>query len=131
MSLAFDGAGLTSEGKRQVQVAGDRLRCRTNPISHSRPEHGISKSRWSSYSGTRPTRFDERKGGHDEAKDNSDTADTEEGAKSSQPSLLEVFEAELAKKSPAIDSEDAPLLGSPVVQAPVSEPALQVDSSED
>lgn len=132
VSLTFDGPGLTSEGKRQAQVAGDRLlRCRTTPIRHSRPEHGITKNRWSSYSGTRPTRFDERKGAQDEVKDTSNNADTEEASKSSQPSLLEVFEAELAKKSSTVDSEGAPLLASPVVQSPMSESSSQVESSRD
>ena len=68
--------GLTSEGKRQAQVAGDKLRNRTNPIRHSRPsrgsvsEHGISKNRWSSY-GPRVIRFDERRDPHAESSEKS------------------------------------------------------------
>ncbi len=134
VSQNFDGSGLTSEGKRQAQVAGDKLRCRTNPIRHSRPsrvgslEHGICKNRRSSYSGTRATRFDERQDAQ-EAKDTSDTIDTDEAPKDGQPSLLEVFEAELAKKIPATDSEEAPGVESPAAQMSVREPATRVDPS--
>lgn len=114
LSQAFDGPGLTSEGKRQAQVAGDKLRCRTNPIRHSKPsrigtsEHGISKNRWSSYSGTRATRFDERQDAQEEAENTSNTTNTDEVPRDGQPSLLEVFEAELAKKFSATNSEEAP-----------------------
>ena len=130
LSLAFDGPGLTSEGKRQAQVAGDKLRWRVNPVRHSRPsragalEHAISKNRWSSYSGTRAARFDERQ-------DASDIADKEEVPKNSQKSLLEVFEAELAKKISATDSEEASGLGSPAMQNSVSEMACQANLSSE
>lgn len=132
VSQAFDGPGLTSEGKRQAQVAGDKLRCRTNPIRHSRPsrvgssEHEISKNRWSSYSGTRATRFDERQDAQEEASDPSNFMNTDEVPSHGQPSLLEVFEAELAKKFSATDSEEAQVVG-PRMSVP--EPAIGVDSS--
>ncbi len=137
LSLAFDGPGLTSEGKRQAQVAGDKLRCRTNPIRHSRScrtgalENGISKNRWSSYSGTRATRFDERQDAQDEVRDISSTADKEEVPGHGQPSLLEVFEAELAKKISATDSEENMGSESAAVQSLVPEPAVQVDLSSE
>ena len=130
---AFDGPGLTSEGKRQAQVAGDKLRWRTNPIRHSRPsrvgasEHAISKNRWSSYSGTRATRFDERQNAQDEGTDTSNTADKEEVPNNGQQSLLEVFEAELAKEMPTINGEEARGFESPVAQTPVPKPANQVN----
>lgn len=135
VSQDFDGPGLTSEGKRQAQVAGDKLRCRTNPIRHSRPsrvgslEHGICKNRWSSYSGTRATRFDERQDAQEEAKDTSNTMDKDEVPRDGQPSLLEVFEAELAKKISATDSEEARGVEPPAAPTPVPEPATRVDPS--
>lgn len=124
MSQAFDGPGLTSEGRRQAQVAGDKLRCRTNPIRHSRPsrvgslEHGISKNRWSSYSNTRAIRFDERQDAQEGARASSNTTDTEEVPRNEQPSLLEVFEAELCKKISATDSDEAPGVRLPSVLGP-------------
>lgn len=128
VSQAFDGPGLTSEGKRQAQVAGDKLRCWTNPIRHSKPsrvgslEHGISKNRWSSYSGTRATRFDERQDAQEEARNTSNTTSRNEMPRNGQPSLLEVFEAELANRILATDSEEAP-------EVEPSELAIRVDAS--
>ncbi|CAD6576993.1 MAG: hypothetical protein ASARMPRED_008088 [Alectoria sarmentosa] len=130
VSQAFDGPGLTSEGKRQAQVAGDKLRCRTNPIRHSRPsrvgslEHGISKNRWSSYSGTRATRFDECQ----DAGNTSNNTTTDEVLGNGQSSLLEVFEAELAKKISVTDTEEAP---EAELRTPVAEPAIRVDTSSE
>ena len=135
MSQDFDGPGLTSEGKRQAQVAGDKLRCRTNPIRHSRPsrvgslEHGICKNRWSSYSGTRATPFDERQDAQEEAKYTSNTMDTDEVPGDGQPSLLEVFEAELAKKISATDSEGARGIEPPAARTPVLEHATRAGPS--
>ena len=103
LSQSFDTPGLTSEGKRQAQVAGDKLRNRTNPIRHSRPlrgsvsEHGISKNRWSSY-GPRVTRLDERRDSQAEFSEKSMPGDAELSESKGQPSLLELFEVELAKK---------------------------------
>ena len=108
LSQSFDTTGLTSEGKRQAQVAGDKLRNRTNPIRHSRPsrgsvsEHGISKNRWSSY-GPRVTRLDERRDPHAESSEKSLPGDAELLESKGQPSLLELFEVELAKKMTAND----------------------------
>ena len=108
LSQSFDTPGLTSEGKRQAQVAGDKLRNRTNPIRHSRPsrgsvsEHGISKNRWSSY-GPRVTRLDERRDPHAESSEKSLPGDAELLESKGQPSLLELFEVELAKKMTAND----------------------------
>ena len=107
----FGGPSLTAEGRRQAQVAGDKLRLRTNPIRHSRPrhasvtDHGINKNRWSSYAGVRVTRTDER---HDEnSKDmRSSQHEIEPVQPANQPSLLEVFEAELAKRIVPEDSPD-------------------------
>ena len=133
-SPAFDGPGLTSEGKRQAQVAGDKLRWRTNPIRHSRPsragalEHSISKNRWSSYSGTRAARFDERQDAEDEPGDASKIKDDEEKRNDCQKSLLEVFESELARKISATDGEEATEYQSPV-QNLVPEPAIHVNLS--
>ena len=133
-SPAFDGPGLTSEGKRQAQVAGDKLRWRTNPIRHSSPsrvgalEHAISKNRWSSYSGTRAARFDERQDAEDELGDASKIKDNEEKCNDCPKSLLEVFEAELARKISATDGEEATEYQSPV-QNSVPEPAIQVNIS--
>ena len=133
-SPAFDGPGLTSEGKRQAQVAGDKLRWRTNPIRHSSPsrvgalEHAISKNRWSSYSGTRAARFDERQDAKDEPGDASKIKDNEEKRNDYPKSLLEVFEAELARKISATDGEEATEYQSPV-QNSVPEPAIQVNIS--
>lgn len=133
VSQAFDGPGLTSEGRRQAQVAGDKLRCRTNPIRHSRPsragslEHGISKNCWSSYSNTRAIRFDERQDGQEGARDSSNTTDIEEVPRNEQPSLLEVFEAELSKKISATDSNEAP----EVRPTAAFEPALRVGPSSE
>ena len=133
-SLAFDGPGLTSEGKRQAQVAGDKLRWRTNPIRHSRPsrvgalEHAISKNRWSSYSGTRAARFDERQDPEDEPGDASIIQENEEKRNDCPKSLLEVFEAELARKVSATDSEEATEYQSPV-QNSVPEPTIQANFS--
>ena len=108
-SQSFDSPGLTSEGKRQAQVAGDKLRNRTNPIRHSRPsrgsvsEHGISKNRWSSY-GPRVTRLDERRDSQAESNEKSLPGETGISENKGQPSLLELFEVELAKKMTANDS---------------------------
>ena len=136
VSQAFDEPGLTSEGKRQAQVAGDKLRCRTNPIRHSRPsrvgssERGISKNRWSSYSGTRATRFDERQDAQEEVRDASNTTDTDEVPTDGQPSLLEVFEAEMAKKISPTDSEGAPGVGSTSVPESATRADLSSESSQ-
>ena len=108
LSQSFDTPGLTSEGKRQAQVAGDKLRNRTNPIRHSRPsrgsvsEHGISKNRWSSY-GPRVARLDERRDSQVESSEKSLPGDAEISESKGQPSLLELFEVELAKKMTAND----------------------------
>ena len=108
LSQSFDTPGLTSEGKRQAQVAGDKLRNRTNPIRHSRPsrgsvsEHGISKNRWSSY-GPRVTRLDERLDSQAESSEKLLPGDAELSESKGQPSLLELFEVELAKKMTAND----------------------------
>ena len=108
LSQSFDSPGLTSEGKRQAQVAGDKLRNRTNPIRHSRPsrgsvsEHGISKNRWSSY-GPRVTRLDERRDSQAESNEKSLPGDAALSESKGQPSLLELFEVELAKKMTAND----------------------------
>ncbi|KAK4693342.1 hypothetical protein P7C71_g4038, partial [Lecanoromycetidae sp. Uapishka_2] len=110
MSKDFSGPSLTSEGKRQAQVAGDKLRLRTNPIRHSRPsrgsvsDHGINKNRWSSYGAARVTRFDERHDAH-ESKQQPQSGATEKDEQRKQPSLLEVFESELAKKQSSSDSQ--------------------------
>ena len=134
VSQAFDGPGLTSEGKRQAQAAGDKLRCRTNPILHSRPsrvgslEHGISKNRWSSYSGTRATRFDECQDAQEDAGNTSNNTTTDEVLGNGQPSLLEVFEAELAKKILLTDTEEAP---EAELRTSVAEPAIRVDTSSE
>ena len=135
-SPAFDGPGLTSEGKRQAQVAGDKLRWRTNPIRHSRPsrvgalEHAISKNRWSSYSGTRAARFDERQDAEDVPGDASKIKDKEEKRNDCPKSLLEVFETELARKISATDGEEATQYQLPV-QNSVPEPAIQVNLSSE
>ena len=102
----FEGPSLTTEGRRQAQAAGDRLRLRTNPIRHSRPSRGsssdyaINKNRWSSYGGARTTRLDERLSDQTQSefdgKPESKAADKDDSPNHS--SLLEVFEAELAKK---------------------------------
>lgn len=137
LSLAFDGPGLTSEGKRQAQVAGDKLRWRANPLRQSRPsrvgalEHAISKNRWSSYSGTRAARFDERQDAQDRPRDPSITAVSEEVPKTGQQSLLEVFEAELASKISAADGEKALEFVSPALQSPLPEPAIQANLSSE
>lgn len=128
-SQAFDGPGLTSEGKRQAQVAGDKLRCCTNPIRHSTPhagslENGVSKNRWSLYNGTRTTRFDERQVAEEEAGDTSKTTGSDELPRHGQPSLLEIFEAELAKKMSSADNEEASGIRPP---APQTEPVVQAD----
>ena len=108
-SQSFDSPGLTSEGKRQAQVAGDKLRNRTNPIRHSRPsrgsvsEHGISKNRWSSY-GPRVTRLDERRDSQAESNEKLLPGEAGISENKGQPSLLELFEVELAKKMTANDS---------------------------
>ncbi|KAK0516910.1 hypothetical protein JMJ35_000065 [Cladonia borealis] len=108
LSQSFDTHGLTSEGKRQAQVAGDKLRNRTNPIRHFRPsrgsvsEHGISKNRWSSY-GPRVTRLDERRDSQAESSEKLLPGDAELSESKGQPSLLELFEVELAKKMTAND----------------------------
>lgn len=130
---AFDGPGLTSEGKRQAQVAGDKLRCRTNPIRHSTShagslENGVSKNRWSSYNGTRATRFDERQVAKEEVGDTSITTDIDELPRHGQPSLLEIFEAELAKKISSTDIEEASGVRPPAVR---NEPAIQADPSRE
>ena len=108
LSQSFDTPGLTLEGKRQAQVAGDKLRNRTNPIRHSRPsrgsvsEHGISKNRWSSY-GPRVTRLDERRDSQAESSEKLLPGDAESSESKGQPSLLELFEVELARKMTAND----------------------------
>ena len=136
-SLAFDGPGLTSEGKRQAQAAGDKLRCRTSPIRHPKPswagdlEHGISKNRWSSYSGTRAARFDERQDAQDVAKVHSNIADNGEMHRNDQPSLLEVFETELARKSLAKDKKDPTAIESSAVRSLLPEAAMQIDPSRE
>ena len=130
-SQAFDGPGLTSEGKRQAQVAGDKLRSRTNPIRHSHAgslENGISKNRWSSYSGTRTTRFDERQVAKEEARGNPNNAGTDELPRHGQPSLLEIFEAELAKKISSADSEEASGVEPPAAR---TGPAIQANPSRE
>ena len=127
-SPTFDGPGLTSEGKRQAQIAGDKLRWRTNPIRQSRPsrvgasEHAISKNRWSSYSGTRAARFDERQDVEDVPGDDASKKKyNEEKGNDSPKSLLEVFEAELARKISVTDGDEATECQSPV-QSPMPEP---------
>ena len=133
-SQAFDGPGLTSEGKRQAQVAGDKLRCRTNPIRHSRPcragslENGISKNRWSSYGGTRTTRLDERQVAKEEARDTSNIKGTDKLPRHEQPSLLEIFEAELAKKISSTASEEASGVEPPAARI---DPAIQPDPARE
>lgn len=133
-SQAFDGPGLTSEGKRQAQVAGDKLRHRTNPIRNSRPSHigslenGISKNRWSSYSGTSATRFDEGQVATEEARDTPNTTGTDELPRHGQPSLLEIFEAELSKKISSADSEESSGVEPPAAQI---EPAIPANPSRE
>ena len=103
ISQGFRGPSLTLEGRRQAQVAGDKLRCRTNPIRHARPsrgsisDHGISKNRWSSY-GLRANRFDEQQDSLSTSREKAPSEATKEPESSGQPSLLELFEAELTKK---------------------------------
>lgn len=86
----------------QAQAAGDKLRCRTNPIRHSRPsrsgslENGVNKNRWSSYA-PRVARFEDRHHDASESIANSEPKDTEPKKADKPPSLLEVFETELAK----------------------------------
>lgn len=87
----------------QAQAAGDKLRCRTNPIRHSRPsrsgslEHCINKNRWSSYVAPRAARFDDRRHTDAELNVESQPGGTNTTKADNQPTLLEVFEAELAK----------------------------------
>ena len=132
MPHGFDKPILTLEGKRQVrlvdfnlrcskglwyiqaQAAGDKLRCRTNPIRHSRPfrsgslEHGVCKNRWSSYVTPRAARFDDKH--HADAALIPDPQPEATKAKDAdkQPTLLEVFEAELTKDPSGVnDAEDS------------------------
>ncbi len=138
-SQDFSGPSLTSEGKRQAQVAGDKLRLRTNPIRHSRPsrgsvsDHGINKNRWSSYGGARVTRFDERPDAKPENKKEPQFA-AYQAEPSKQPSLLEVFETELAKKIFDADSKKikaAELVPEvDVVHMSTTQPAPQAAASE-
>ena len=136
-SQSFDSPGLTSEGKRQAQVAGDKLRNRTNPIRHSRPsrgsvsEHGISKNRWSSY-GPRVTRLDELRDSQAESNEKSLAGDAGLSENKGQPSLLELFEVELAKKMTANDSchENAQAIVSEVSTS-TSEPSDHAISAQE
>ena len=91
-------------------------------------EHAISKNRWSSYSGTRAARFDERQDAEDIPGDASKIKDNEEKGNDCPKSLLEVFEAELARKISATDREEATEYQSPV-QNSMPEPAIQVNLS--
>lgn len=141
-SKDISGSSLTSEGKRQAQVAGDKLRLRTNPIRHSRPsrgsisDHGISKNRWSSYGGSRVTRFDERHDNQLESKEQSQFP-FEKAEPDRQPSLLEVFETELAKKLSDTDLQktkaEGPIPGisvvPPEIQAVTQSPVLESDAT--
>ena len=124
MAHSFDKSALTSDGKRQVylahplplllkqglwcmqaQAAGDKLRCRTNPIRHSRPlrsgslEHGVSKNRWSSFVTPRAARFDDKYHAGAESIPKSQSVDVKAKDADKQATLLEVFEAELTKNS--------------------------------
>lgn len=92
------------EDRRQTQVAGDKLRCRNNnryptPSRRVSTEHGINKNRWSSYGDNRMTRFDEHQDGHAGSKENPQSQNVQHDNIDRQSSLLEIFEAELAKKS--------------------------------
>lgn len=90
-------------------------------------EHAISKNRWSSYSGTRAARFDERQDAQDRPRDPSITAVKEEVPQIGQQSLLEVFEVELARKISAADGGKASENVTSAMQNPVPEPAIQAN----
>lgn len=125
---------LTSEGTRQAQAAGDKLRSHHSrtPIRHTRPSRsgsldGVSKNRWSSYSGPRVMRLDERPNIQIESKAQEEDKNAQTVNQSQQPSLLEVFEAELAKQSS--DANGSAEFPDPEISAiPLPQPPLASSS---
>lgn len=92
---------LITEGKRQPQLAGDKLRGRTNPVRHVKSfrgptDYGVNKNRRCGLAGSRVIHSSDR------AESSTSTESLEAGTQGRiemQPSLLQVFEAELAKLS--------------------------------
>ena len=102
---SFHEGNLTTEGKRQAMEAGIQLRARTNPIRHSKSTRELKfvasgKNRWASYGASKPFVVDKPSVQCDLA------PDTVHGPKTndSRGSLLEVFQAELAKISKPSDN---------------------------
>ena len=91
-------------------------------------EHSNNKNRWSSYGGARATRFDERQDAHDDARDTSSTTD-DRAPKHDQSSLLDVFEAEMAKKISATNREEDAGFESSAEQIPLPGLAIHVAPS--
>lgn len=120
-------SSLTSEGRRQAQVAGDKLRCRTNPIRHSRParigssEYGLNKNRWPSYSGESSLLAGFEECLNDvstKCSEKTGPATVEPTVQSNQSTLLEVFEAELSKDDHSMTNQSSQ---SPGAEALLSE----------
>ncbi len=68
-------------------------------------EHGVSKNRWASYVAPRVARFEERTHTSANLEDKGQPRDADTAEQEKQTSLLEVFEAELAKSF--LNSDDA------------------------
>ena len=130
-------AGLTSEGKRQAQVAGDRIRCRKSPICQSNTSRlealgqVVNKTCLPSFNEPRGVYFDELQDAQDQATATFNTAGIGKGLKRGQPSLLEVFEAELAKKTLATNTEKGREVEPFAVKIPVPESANPSSESQD
>lgn len=86
---------------QQSQLAGDKLRCRTNPVRHVKSlrgptDYGVNKNRRCSLAGSRVTHCSDRA----EPSRSTDSSETRTQRKTeTQTSLLQVFETEFAKIS--------------------------------
>lgn len=112
---SFHEGNLTEEGKRQAILAGNQLRARTartNPIRHPKSSRDLrtlssDKNRWASYSGSKPFALEKAP---EKAKPRLNFFDEPSRSPEPEGSLLQAFQAELAKISkPATTSTSAPL----------------------
>ncbi|KAL9117521.1 MAG: hypothetical protein Q9187_005942, partial [Circinaria calcarea] len=99
---SFHEGNLTTEGKRQAIIAGIQLRARNNPI-HSQKNlakelrsDSHEKNRWATYVGSKPFSMENPVA---VPKPSPSHVDKATNSKDQQNSLLEVFQAELAKIS--------------------------------
>lgn len=90
-------------------------------------EHGVSKNRWASYVAPRVARFEERTHTSADLEDEPQSGDAGTAEQEKQPSLLEVFEAELVKSF--LNSDDATGEGQTPEPAVIDIPSPRCGSS--